>query len=109
MGSILNTSYYLEITMEIWLARWTPTDIMGAIAVLGAFAVPILAIVGWIITGRRQHQLKEMEIALKHEMIARGMTAGEVERVLKVSSKNPAPLSLQIDHDGGAKSELIPS
>jgi Flp pilus assembly protein TadB len=95
--------------METWLARWTPTDVMAAFAVFGAFTVPILAIVGWIITGRRQHQQKEMELALKHEMIARGMTAGEVERVLKVSSKDVAPPSLQTDQDEGAKSELIPS
>ena len=55
--------------------RWNESTI----AVAGAFAIPIVSIIGsyWYKLGRTRS-----ENALKREMVARGMSADEIERVM---------------------------
>jgi hypothetical protein len=42
----------------------------------------IVAVAAIVVTQWRKHRLAEMEYALKHEMLQRGMSAQEIERVL---------------------------
>lgn len=53
--------------------------LVGVVAILGGVAVAITAVVS---AHRRRMQLDEMEATLKMEMIQRGMSAEEIERVL---------------------------
>ena len=59
---------------------------IGLVAVIGAFAVPLLGILGWIITtwmaNWRKVRVSEHLAALKQTMIERGMSADEMERVI---------------------------
>jgi hypothetical protein len=61
-------------------------DIQGLIAVIGAFAVPLLGIVAWVVAkgmgNWRKVRVSEHLAALKQTMIERGMSAEEIERVL---------------------------
>ena len=52
----------------------------GAILSLGLLALAVLALAG--LSTWRQHQAVKMEMDLKMEMLARGMAADEIERVL---------------------------
>jgi hypothetical protein len=69
--------------MYDWLMSLGP-GIIGVIAVLGGFIISVVAILAgnW----RRVRQI-EMEISLKHEMLERGMSAEEIERVIKASRR----------------------
>jgi hypothetical protein len=57
-------------------------SIIPVIAILGGFLV---AAIGIVASTWRKHRQTEMEIALKHEMLNRGMSAEEIERVIKAS------------------------
>ncbi len=60
---------------------------------LGESIIPVIAIVGGLLLGAigivactwRKLRQTEMEIALKHDMLNRGMSAEEIERVIKAS------------------------
>jgi hypothetical protein len=62
-------------------------DPMGLVALLlifgGGFLVAIVSVVLGFLNNSRK---REAEINLKHEMIARGMSADEIERVLAAKS-----------------------
>jgi len=60
-----------------------PGTLIPIIAVSGGLLVPIVAIIAY--SWRRMRQT-ELEIGLKNEMIARGMSADEIERVIRASS-----------------------
>ena len=49
----------------------------------GSLVVGIIAVIGGIICHFRKH---EAELNLKHEMIARGMSAAEIKKVLETRS-----------------------
>ena len=59
----------------------------------GAHLIPIVAILGFFVTATvvsvarqwRRVRIAEIEATLKEEMIKRGMTAEEIERVLRAS------------------------
>jgi hypothetical protein len=53
------------------------------IAIGGGLLIPIVAIISY--SWRRMRQM-ELETGLKNEMIARGMSAEEIERVIRASS-----------------------
>jgi hypothetical protein len=59
----------------------------GLVAVLGGFAVPIMGIIGWILTtwtdNWRKIRVSEHLAALKQTMIERGMSADEIERIIR--------------------------
>jgi len=59
---------------------------VATIAVVGAFAVPVSGVVGWILTtwldNWRQVRVSEHLAALKQNMIERGLSAEEIERVI---------------------------
>jgi hypothetical protein len=61
-------------------------DVPGLVAVIGAFAVPIVAILGWVVTtwmsNWRKVRVSEHLAALKQTMIERGLSADEIERVI---------------------------
>jgi hypothetical protein len=70
-----------------WEVRgMTAHDIEGLIAVIGAFSVPIVGVLGWVVTSWirqwRQVRVSEHLAALKQNMIERGMSADEIERVI---------------------------
>jgi hypothetical protein len=55
-------------------------------AVIGVFAVPIVAISGyyWHLVDRHR-----CDAELKHRMIERGMSADEIERILRAGPRKP--------------------
>jgi hypothetical protein len=55
---------------------------IAIIAILGSFLIPIVAIVGAF---TYKHRRLSVEAALKHDMLDRGMSAEEIERVLGAS------------------------
>jgi hypothetical protein len=60
--------------------RASPEAFFGIVITIGgAFLVAIIAI---IVSHWYQWRKRELESALKHEMLARGMTADDIERVL---------------------------
>jgi hypothetical protein len=56
---------------------------IAVIAVIGTFLIPITAIIGGLIY---KHRKLQVEAALKHEMIERGMSADEILQVLEASN-----------------------
>jgi hypothetical protein len=62
---------------------------------LGEAVIPVIAIVGGILVAIvaigcgtwHKNRKAEMEIALKQEMLNRGMSAEEIERVIRASRK----------------------
>jgi hypothetical protein len=56
---------------------------IAVIAVIGTFLIPIAAIIGGLIY---KHRKLQVEAALKHEMIERGMSADEIQQVLEAST-----------------------
>ena len=60
----------------------------GTLAILLCFTVPIAAIVAAFADSIAKHQA---DAELKRRMIERGMSAGDIERVLAVSSHRQAP------------------
>jgi hypothetical protein len=69
--------------MHEWLMQMGPT-IIPVIAVAGGLLVAIVAIVcgTW-----HKNRKAEMEIALKQDMLNRGMSAEEIERVIRATRK----------------------
>jgi hypothetical protein len=66
--------------------RSRPDEFIALVLIFGgSMLVAIIAIVGSFIYHHRKH---EAEINLKHEMIARGMSADEIERVLAARSES---------------------
>jgi hypothetical protein len=59
---------------------------VGMVAVVGAFAIPILGILGWVVTtwmeNWRQVRVSEHLAALKQNMIERGLSVDEIERII---------------------------
>jgi hypothetical protein len=62
------------------LPEWSANDWTGFLAVALSLGIPIVAIVAYHF---RASKKAEMEARLKQDMIARGMSADEIERVLK--------------------------
>jgi hypothetical protein len=48
----------------------------------------LIALVAIIATQWRMHKRTEVEAALKQEMLARGMSAEDIERVIKAGASN---------------------
>jgi len=70
--------------MEDLLSRLKSNDVVAIVAYASAFLAGIII---WLTLQWRLHRRTEMEAALKQDMLNRGMSAGEIERVMR------APLS----------------
>ena len=66
------------------LAKFNGEGLIVLVAVVGAW---IAAIVGIIATQWRRVRVAEMEGALKQQMLDKGMTAAEIEQVIRASEK----------------------
>lgn len=68
--------------MGEWLSQAPPGVLIPAIPILCGSLIALTAIVSnhW-----RKHRQTELEITLKQDMLNRGFTAEEIERVVKAS------------------------
>jgi hypothetical protein len=69
-----------------WLAQQSPRELIGLVAVAGGILFLVIAVVSaqWASVRKaemRMHQA-EQELALKQQMIERGMSADEIAKVL---------------------------
>ena len=64
--------------------RSKPDDFLALVLIFGGSAV--VGLVAIILTFIYKSRKREAEINLKHEMIARGMSAEEIEKVLTATS-----------------------
>jgi hypothetical protein len=75
-----------------WLSQQSPGQLTGLVAVVMGPLIAIVAIVSasWARVRRNELQahIAEMEAALKQQMIERGMSADEIERVLAAGQSN---------------------
>jgi hypothetical protein len=66
---------------------------VAVLAILGAFAVPLFGIFGWVLTSWvsnwRKVRVSEHLNALKQTMIERGLSADEIERIISAGQPRP--------------------
>jgi hypothetical protein len=67
------------------LSKFGPGELIGLVAVAGGLLIPILCGVMGIIT---DYLYKIRQLALKQDMLNRGMSADEIRVVLDAGSKN---------------------
>jgi hypothetical protein len=93
--------------MTDWLARQTPGNLIALVAVTGGLLIALVSIVGGLWWNARHADFMarqaETEAELKREMIARGMSADEIVRVLKCSRGDPAEQPSDLGQPAGAK------
>jgi hypothetical protein len=66
-----------------FLSRWDAGELIGLIAVVSGALIAITA----ILSGQwRRVRQTEIEASLKHDMLARGLSAEDIERILKAKS-----------------------
>lgn len=79
--------------MPTIIENMSPTEFKGLVAIAGGLAVGAIAIVAGVWSKIRHAEIharqQELETELKHEMVARGMSADEIDRVLKTSAAKP--------------------
>ena len=73
--------------MEEFLAKWNAGEFIGLVAVLIG---PMIAVVAIIASQWRRVRIAEMEGALKQQMLDKGMSAAEIEQVMKAGKKGGA-------------------
>ena len=68
--------------MAEWLSQMPPSVLVPAIPVVCGALIALTAIISsqW-----RKHRQTELEASLKHDMLNRGFTAEDIERVVKAS------------------------
>ena len=69
--------------MEALLSRLASEDVTAIVFLALAFLAGMIV---WLTLQWRLHRRTEIEAALKQEMLNRGMSAEEIERVLRASS-----------------------
>jgi hypothetical protein len=69
--------------MQSLLEQFGPATFIGLVAVVMGCLIPLTAIVSsfWY-----KHRKLQVEATLKHEMLSRGMSAEEIERILRAGS-----------------------
>ncbi len=94
--------------MGEWLAHQNPRDLIGLAGVIVGPLIAVVAIVcaAWTRVRRTEAQahIAELEAALKQQMIEKGMSADEIERVLS-GDQGPRP-ELAPDRSWGTLSEV---
>jgi hypothetical protein len=74
------------------LARFNSGELLLLLfGALGVFALLVVAIVAIIAGERRRLRVAQLQIELKQELLQRGMTAEEIERVLKAGAAKANP------------------
>lgn len=69
--------------IEQFISKLQPHDLVAVLVLtLGA----VIALVAIVATQWRMHKRTEVEAALKQEMLARGMSAEDIERVIKAGA-----------------------
>src|ERR1700722_6298738 len=81
----------MDITSLVFLAS-------GMLSVL---ALVVLLPIGVMLMQRQQARLKEQEHALKREMLARGMSVDEIERVIRASADKVTVKAESPEDDAG--------
>lgn len=74
--------------------------------ILFLFLSFLAGMVVWLTLQWRLHRRTEMEMSLKREMVSRGMSAEDIERVLRASSQ--AADGVQSGYEGARVSEAPP-
>lgn len=67
----------------------THLDSGDVVAIVSMSLTFVTALVGWLTLQWRWHRRTEMEVALKRDMVERGLSAREIERVLGASLGGP--------------------
>jgi hypothetical protein len=79
------------------LSKMNGGEVIGFVAVLGGMAISVAAVLGWAWTEVRGGECRtrqfELETDLKRDMLNRGMSADEIERVLRAGKAETAPRS----------------
>jgi hypothetical protein len=70
--------------MEEFLAKFNAGQLIGLVAVLIG---PMIAVVAILATQWRRVRIAEMEGALKQQMLDKGMSAAEIEQVMKAGQQ----------------------
>jgi hypothetical protein len=68
--------------MNEFFSRFSPGQLEGFVIIAIVFTAGLIMFLTW---QWRLHRRTEIEASLKHEMISRGMSADEIERVLRAS------------------------
>jgi hypothetical protein len=82
-----------DSVLELLLRHWVPVLVIGAGVVLPIFAVIMTGIQKMVETWRQSHvdqhraAMDQELLRLKQSMIARGMSADEIERVLRTEPR----------------------
>jgi hypothetical protein len=66
--------------VQEFFSRLTSEDTVGVVAIVLTFLAGMIV---WLSLQWRLHRRTEMEVSLKREMLSRGMSAEEMERVLR--------------------------
>lgn len=70
--------------MSEFLDKLSPGDVPGVIAIISTFVVAL----GWIVVSNwRKVRIAEQNAALKQDMIQRGMSVDDIERVLRARTR----------------------
>jgi hypothetical protein len=72
------------------LSRFNFGELMGFLCVGGGLLIGLIAVAGGIWSDIRK---KEIAAGLKHEMLARGMSADEIRTVLNAGTKRSARIA----------------
>ena len=80
--------------MAEWISHQSAGSLIALVAVTGGMLIALVCIAGGLWTNARHTEYlarrTEWEVTLKREMVAKGMTADEIERVMKSSPADPA-------------------
>ena len=71
--------------MGEYLSRLHFGELMGLLGISGGLLIGLIAVVGGIWSGVRK---KEIAAGLKHDMLERGMSADEIQKVLDAGTKS---------------------
>jgi hypothetical protein len=66
--------------MQELLSRLTGDDLVAVISITFTF---VAAVIIWLSLQWRLHHRAELEVALKRDMLERGMSAEDIERILR--------------------------
>jgi SOS response regulatory protein OraA/RecX len=67
-----------------FLSKFNSGDFIGLVAVVGGLTIPVVAILA---TQWRRVRIAEMEASLKQQMLDKGMSAAEIEQVMKANQE----------------------
>ncbi len=80
--------------MTDFLTRFNAREIMGLIAVSGAFATAILSIAWCWFMSWQSHRREQALLSLKQSMIDRGFSPGEIQQVTEAGASPSAVASI---------------